>query len=69
MSKRTLIRDPDNARKAQYRTFDNNALSALWEVVELLSNDGIDIGPKATEILAERQAVKERCPKSTNTSS
>ena len=66
MGKRNIYVDPDNARKAQYLTFDNDALSALWEVVEFLSNNGIDIGPKATEMLAKRQAIKERCPKSTN---
>ena len=67
MGKRNIYVDPDNARKAQYRTFDNDALSALWEVVELLANNGIDIGPKATEMLAERQAIKERCAKGTDT--
>ena len=67
MAKRTVQMDPDQARKKSYSVVDTAALSALWEVVESLSNNGIDIGPKATEMLAERQAIKERCPKGTDT--
>lgn len=66
MGKRTIYVDPNNARREQYRKFDNDALSALWEVVELLSDNGIDIGPKATEVLVKRQKIKENCPQNTN---
>ena len=63
MTKRRLIRDPDVLRKQLYRKMEPEALSAIWEALEILSKSGIDIGPKATNILAKRAEIKAKAPK------
>ena len=63
MSKRTLIRDYSEARKRAYKKLDLEASAAIWEALEILSNGGIDIGPKATNILAKRAEIKAKAPK------
>jgi len=63
MAKRTIQTDPDQARKKAYSAIDGDALSALWEVISILSASGTDIGPKATEMLVARQLIKSNAPK------
>lgn len=63
MSKRTITRDPKNARQTAYKDLEPEALSAIWEALELLSSNGIDIGPKALGILQKRAEIKAKAPK------
>jgi hypothetical protein len=36
---------------------------ALWAALEALQAQGIDIGPKAKEVLDKRTAIKQGAPK------
>jgi len=55
--------DPDDTRKKSYSKVDRDALSAIWECIENLSDGGIDVGPKCLAMLEVRQAIKEKAPK------
>tara|TARA_B110000285_G_scaffold218733_1_gene268518 strand:- start:586 stop:780 length:195 start_codon:yes stop_codon:yes gene_type:complete len=63
MSKRNIYVDPSEARKDGYKKLDLEASAAIWEALEILSKSGIDIGPKATNILAKRAEIKAKAPK------
>lgn len=63
MSKRTIIRDPSVARKDAYKKIDSDGLAALWEAIQTLSDNGIEIGPKCTKMLAIRSEIKAKAPK------
>ena len=63
MAKRTIQMDPDEARQKSYSIVDRDALSAIWECIETLSDGGIDVGPKCLAMLEVRRAIKEKAPK------
>lgn len=65
MTKRTIIRDPIKERKKAYTELENSgeAQKALWDALELLTANGVDIGPKACKLLDIRSDIKKRIPK------
>ena len=64
MGKRYIQADPDKARRVEYEKLDEDALSAIWEAISVISASGVDIGPKAANMMSARQAIKEAAPKS-----
>ena len=62
MSKRFIQVDPTEARKRQYRSMEDTAMSAIWEALEKLADQGIDIGPKAAAIIATRKLIRAKAP-------
>jgi hypothetical protein len=64
MSKRTIIIDPSEAREAAYKKMDSDGLAAVWEAIQTLSDNGIEIGPKCTKMLEIRSEIKAKAPKS-----
>ena len=65
MSKRKINRDPALERKTQYKELENagEAQAALWQALEMLSNQGINIGPKADVVINKRALIKSQVPK------
>jgi hypothetical protein len=63
VAKRTIQVDPDEARQKSYSIVDGDALSALWEYIENLSANGIDVGPKCLAMLEVRRDIKQKAPK------
>lgn len=63
MSKRTIIRDPSQARANAYKKVDADGLAAVWEAIQTLSDNGIEIGPKCTKMLEIRSEIKAKAPK------
>ena len=63
MVKRYIQADPDAVRRVEYDKLDGDALSAIWEAISVISASGVDIGPKATDMMSVRQAIKEAAPK------
>jgi len=63
MGKRYVHVDPDKARKTEYAKIDGDGLSAIWEAVRVLTDSGVDIGTKATDMLVTRQTIKNNAPK------
>ncbi len=65
MSKRHLVQDVDKARKRAYSDVENSgeSLQALWELVAVLKEQGIEIGPRSEAILAKRAEIKRRAPR------
>ena len=65
MSKRTIIRDPSEARENCYKKLESTgeAQEALWEALGSLSKQGFKLGIKAEAILVKRAQIKRNCPK------
>jgi hypothetical protein len=65
MSKRSISRDPTVSRRKEYMKLEGEGVSqkALWAALEALQAQGIDIGPKAMEVLDKRTAIKQGAPK------
>jgi len=65
MSKRLITRDPVKERSRKYIELENSgeAQAALWEALSTLAEGGFVFGPKVTNILAKRSAIKQECPK------
>ena len=67
MSKRKLAAPTDSleVRKELYIQQINRDTreEALWEALDRLEAQGLDLGPKATEVLAKRRRIKEKVPK------
>ena len=65
MSKRTITRDPVIERQKAYRQLvqSKEGQEALWDALELLSTNGIDIGSKACKVLEKRSEIKRSIPK------
>lgn len=65
MSHRVLTRDAGESRRQAYRELETSgkAQEALWEALETLASQGIDLGPKAAEVLSERAQIKRSMPK------
>lgn len=67
MSKRKLAPRTDTleVRKELYIQQINRDVreEALWEALDHLETQGLDLGPKATEVLAKRRRIKEKVPK------
>lgn len=67
MSKRKLTprTDTTQVRKELYiQQIDRDVREeALWEALDRLEAQGLDLGPKATEVLAKRRRIKEKVPK------
>jgi hypothetical protein len=67
MSKRKLVPqvEPVELRKELYVQQINRDIreEALWEALDRLEAQGLDLGPKATEVLAKRRRIKEKVPK------
>ena len=63
-TKRTIIREPGNARRDEYRKLEALGLAqeAIWEGFETLKAQGFDVGPKADAVLAERHRIKSNAP-------
>lgn len=55
--------DPIDARKKQYAKRDAASLHAIWEALENLAEQGIEIGEVAQTELQERQKIKDTFPK------
>jgi len=46
-------------RKDAYMRLDNaECQEALWEALDYLSEQGLDVGPKAVEVLQKRRKIK-----------
>tara|TARA_R110000803_G_scaffold60722_2_gene120169 strand:- start:42 stop:236 length:195 start_codon:yes stop_codon:yes gene_type:complete len=64
MSKRTLIQDAGESRKAAYEAItEAESQEGIWEALAALSADGLSLGVKAEAVLAKRQAIKTARPK------
>lgn len=65
MSHRSIVRDPVQARKEQYRKLEQSGeqQEAIIEAFELLSVQGFDLGAKMKAILNKRSEIKRRNPK------
>ena len=62
MSHRSIVRDPVQARKEQYRKLEQSGeqQEAIIEAFELLSVQGFDLGAKMNAILNKRSEIKRR---------
>lgn len=65
MSHRTIKVDPLRERQKGYAGLESSgeAQRALWKAVEYLKENGIDIGPDAEAVLAQRDVIKKNAPK------
>lgn len=64
MPRRDLDFDMDDLRRTAYKDLnDDTAEEAIWEAFESLSEQGVNIGPKARAILNKRQKIKQKLPK------
>jgi hypothetical protein len=65
MSRRQIQRDASVVRRERYRELETEgeAQAALWQAIEILQKQGIDVGEKARAVIAKRNAVKESVPK------
>ena len=60
MSRRKLELDPIIMRKDAYKRLDNaECQEALWEALAYLSEQGLDVGPKAVKMLQKRHKIKQ----------
>ena len=59
------ILTPVLERKLEYQKLETSgeAQAALWEALNILWADGVDLGPKASKILDKRSDIKKRIPK------
>jgi hypothetical protein len=64
MSQRKLVVDMNLKRQEAYSKLPTAVLQeALWEALETLQNAGLDVGAKAQDVLASRNAIKQKIPK------
>lgn len=65
MSKRYMNRDSSQERRKKYKELEveGEAQAALWQALETLANQGINVGPKADAVLAKRSKIKSEAPK------
>lgn len=65
MTKRHIEKNPSTTRRIEYRKLEETgeAQAALWQALELLTDQGISLGDKAAVILDKRQKIKGRIPK------
>ncbi len=65
MSKRKISRDPTLERRTQYMELEDSGESqaALWQALEALASQGMDLGPKVGAILGKRSLIKGSVPK------
>ena len=65
MSHRTITTDPTISRRKAYEKLEEegSAQKALWEALETMKNNGIDIGEKADAMLTQRNQIKTSRPK------
>jgi len=67
MSKRDLRKSVQSTedRRQAYEAMNGkeNLEEALWEALSCLSDQGIDIGSKATAIVEKRQRIRQRIQK------
>lgn len=63
MAKCVIKVDPVKARQEQYKKLDGDGLAAIWHALETLSNAGIDIGHKSTDMLEKRIDIKSKAKK------
>lgn len=64
MSKRSIRLEPTKVRAMEYdRIPREEVLEAIWEALDCLRGQGIDVGPKATAMLDIRNTIKEKLPK------
>ena len=64
MSRRKMNFDLDQLRSEEYKNIDADlAQEAVWEAMERLNDQNIDIGPKAARVLERRQKIKQKIPK------
>lgn len=65
MSRRNLEFNIDNLRRKAYKDLNTDLIEeAMWEAFESLSEQGVNIGHKAKNILNERKIIKQKLPKS-----
>ena len=57
--------DPAKRRREAYRTIGDQ-LDDIWDALEHIKQQGIDIGPKATAGLANIKAIKAKFKKGTD---
>jgi len=62
MSHKVMIFDVSAARKSEYEKMEVSGESqqAIWDVIQTLQDNGIDIGEKAATILTLRNQIKQR---------
>ena len=65
MSRRTINFDPAEARRDEYVKLEDTGemQAALWDALEHLKNQGVDIGVPAQAMLGKRQKIKDKFPK------
>lgn len=64
MSQRNLELDPAKHRAKAYCDLSQNEVNeALWEALQTLKSNGLDIGSKANTVLAIRAQIKLNIPK------
>lgn len=62
MSHKVMKFNLRDAKKVQYESLESSGESqqAIWDFIETLHNNGIDIGEKALNILNLRNQIKQR---------
>lgn len=62
MSHKVMIFDVSASRKSEYEKMEVSGESqqAIWDVIQTLQDNGIDIGEKAATILTLRNQIKQR---------
>jgi hypothetical protein len=65
MSKRSIFRNVTDSRRKAYSALETSGESqqALWQALQALTEQGIDLGPKAAIIIEKRANIKKRAPK------
>jgi hypothetical protein len=64
MSRRKIKRDTSEVRKLAYKSIDDNEVQeAMWEAMQLIKEQGIDVGEKANAVLKQRAEIKARLKK------
>lgn len=65
MSKRFIQRDVSEARRTEYQKLETvgESQKAIWDALEVLHEQGVDIGALAQAVLVKRGAIKQRVPK------
>lgn len=57
--KRLIERDARELRRKAFRERDDESMEAIWEVIDQLRTQGIDIGQGGEKELLEREKIKD----------
>lgn len=57
--KRLIQRNAVELRREAFRARDDESMETIWEIIDSLQRQGIDIGDNGRRELAEREKIKE----------